>query len=240
MLSAVLALGAMNSVCSGAQFLTFPVTGPADTAVSTGWTTSDPMGDRNAWYNSIGAASAISVGAYYDDYAGVGGDFYIDHAMSPTVALTDTVLSLNFTITDFDEFAIRNNYSFSLLSASSANLATVNFTNAPGVPFWNISINGNAAFVAVEEGGNYTLNLSFSQSGADANYSAILNSFTDSGVIAGGAAESIGHVRIGANLGAGNTEFGDGFITVTAVPEPGSLAMLSLVPVFCLLRRRRS
>lgn len=230
---------AFSSICYGVQYIGFPASGTEDTAVTTGWTIAEggPMGDRKAWYDTIGSNRAVSVGAFYDDYADTGGAFSIDHAISPTVALTDSALLWNFTITDFDEVAIRNDYSFSLLNSSNVNLVTVNFKNAPGVGFWNVSINGGSAFTAVEEDGNYLLSLTFSANGANADYLASIGAFSTTGSITGGATASIGHARIGASLGTGNTEFGDGFITV--VPEPGTTMLVSLLPAFCILRRRR-
>lgn len=231
-----MALGTMSSLSYGAQYVTFPATGTEDTAVSTGWIYSDAGTDRGAFYDTIGTTPAVSVGAYYDDYAGVGSDFYIDHALGASINLTDAIMSWNFTITDAI-IAPRNDFSFSLLDAASLNLATVNFSSN-GNGFWNVSINSDLAFVAVEQGGNYTLNLSFGTSGVDASYAASINQFSGIGLISGGALASIEHVQIGENLGDG-ANFGDGYITVTSIPEPGTFALLSLLPAICILRRRR-
>ncbi len=231
-----MAIAAMSSLCYGVQYVTFPANGTMNTAVTTGWTYSDAGLDRAAFYNNIGGTPAVSVGAYFDDYATAGPDFYINHAPGASINLTDAVLSWNFTITDAT-INPRNDFSFNLLNAANTNLATVNFVNAIGTPFWNVNINGSPNFVAVEQGGNYTINLAFGTSGADASYTASVNAFNTSGLITGGASQSIANVRIGASLGAGNATFGDSFITV--IPEPGTTVLISIVPVLCLLRRRR-
>ncbi len=221
-----------------AQFISFPTTGVQDTVLTTGWTFSDPGGDRPAFYDTIGSLQAVAVGAFFDDYSSFGGDYFVNHSPGSTIPLTDAILSWSFTITDFVNFSGRNDYFFSLLTPASSSLLTVNFTNFPVDDVWNVSINGNQAFTAVEAGFNYTLTVGFTAVGADASFAANIGTFTDSGTIAGAAFADVGNLRIGEAIGS-ELAYGDGFISVAPVPEPSSLGLVALLPVAFVLRRRR-
>lgn len=231
-------LFAISSTCYGAQYLNFRADGAVgDPVAAAGWTQSEANTSNaspKAFINTIGAYNGVSVGAFYDDYTN--SSFSVDHSTS--LGLVNANVNWTFTINDYTDFATRNDYSISLLDGASLSLATINFTNNVGTDTWNVSVNGDTAFVAVEAGFNYNLFMLFGTSGANATYDLAINGFDTKGTIAGAAGATIGHIQFGETLGAGNSSpYGDGFITV--VPEPGAPMLLSLLPAFFILRRRR-
>ena len=229
----------LSATCYAAV-LPFPVNGVTNGAVLGGdWTQSDSVAaaSKLAWYTTIGSPVAyegVSVGAFYDDYTGVGTDFTVGHSLN-SISVGSATIDWSFSITSPTDFPTRNDYSISVLGPSAANILTINLTYLSGSQY-SAFANGNY-FGVIDSDGLYGLDVNFSGGlnvmidglgGMDIFYTD--PSFDPTG-------KTFGSVQIGTTLGFGNTEFGDGIITV--VPEPGTTMLAALLPAFFVFRRRR-
>lgn len=230
--------------CYGAQ-LFLPVDGTPLDPLGSPWTQAEPNASPlspKAWYSTVGPYKSVSVGAFFDTFA----DPFYAQADLGSSPLVGSSVSWFASITDYVSgggFETRNDYSISFLNASESNLLTLDFTNVTGSAVWNVSANGGSAFAAVVAGTTFAFSVDFVTNDADADYTVTFDGFSDTGSILNGATAFIRYARIGETLGfdtdmdVANTEFGDGFISV--VPEPSSVMLVSLLPGFFILRRRR-
>ncbi|MEO8616269.1 MAG: PEP-CTERM sorting domain-containing protein [Luteolibacter sp.] len=188
----------------------------------------------------------VSLGAAYNDYADVtDGTFSVSHSTA-TVGVANGGLDGNwgFQVNAATDFPPNDNFSISLLEGGGANILTINLDYA-GANLWALSVNGNALVGAggaqgfVEAGGFYRLYANFgATTGFGVNVVALDGSIIQfNGTTADFSAKDFGRVAIGESNGLGGGSFGNSFITV--VPEPSSAMLLSLIPGFFILRRRR-
>lgn len=232
-------LPSLTFACYGAN-LAFPVIGITNgTQLDGTWSQTDGAiaSDKLAFYSTIGSGyEGVSVGAYFDDYVGItDGGFTVGHA-TDSVAVGGATIDWHFVITpptgDFS--TTLNDYSISLFDSTATNVLTILLTNLDPT-HWSAYSNGNYMGV-IESNGFYELHAQF---GATTGYFSSITgigtiSYTDS--VSSNTGRTFDTVKIGTDEGAGNSDFGDGFITV--VPEP-STALLGAIGLLGLLRRRR-
>ena len=232
-------LFAISSTCYGAQYLTFRADGAPGTELGGGWSQSEPNNSPEspkAFYSTVGSNQGVSVGAYYDSYNDPNG-FYA-YGSTNTIYLTDTNINWNFTISDRTgdpNYTTRNDYQIYIPGAGA-----IDFRNN-GDATWNVSVNNDPAFVAVEAGYNYNLFMLFDYQDGHVTYDLAINGFNAKGLLSADPSQTVSGFYIAeiasTNGVSTNGIFGDGFITI--VPEPGTPMLLSLLPAFFILRRRR-
>lgn len=220
-----------------------------------GWTQSEANNAADqpkAFIATVNTSTGIAVGAYYDDFAN--NPFYANREVS--LALDGSSLSLTVGLLDStDLFPERNDFSIGLLDSGGNNLATINFfanttTYDPNIiGSWNVSINGNTAFAAVQDNSSYDILISFAANGTNIDYDVSLTDYqatpnvvTDDGTLTGAATETISNLRLGVDLGL-SAAFGDNFMGVTNVsliPEPSTTLLVGLAGIGLALRRKRA
>lgn len=230
-----------------------------------GWVQSEPNPNPSqplSWINQVGSGKGGSIGTYY----GVPGGSSFSVSQNIGVALDNSQLSMNFSITDSTtDFPHRNNFSIEVLNDTSQVIFSFNFlaTNqvddfdSPGPPavdpgppdmtwnvLWKSGITGQSQLLpdaAILEGGLYRFDLEFTESGANTNVAfAVVGSNTYSGgaALTGMTGQTFSSLRIRAEQGTEATDWGDNFFSFTAVPEPASTLLLGLSSLLCLRRRR--
>ena len=231
------------SCTSYGALLSFPVSGvTSGTPLSGDWTQSDGAvaSDQLAWYATIGSApvqyEGVSVGALYNDYAGITDGGFTVSANTDAVAVGGATIDWHFAINPSNNgFSTSvNDYSISLFDTSNSNVLTINLTNI-NASQWSASANGNSMGL-IEVGGFYALQATF---GAVSGFDVAIigdGTLSYSNTSFDPAGKTFKTVQVGIAKGSA-TDYGDGFITV--VPEPSSTMLISLLPAFFVIRRRR-
>lgn len=226
-----------------------------------------------SFVHQIGSSSALALGGYYDSEPPSAGSGVSVSRQLTSLGLNYSTLSLDFTIQDsitsypdsFPGDVDRNRFSIGFFDNSGDELINLVFSpNSQDVDpsgtgaSWNMFVSsggvGGTAFGAVLEGdpllgGVYSLSLITVPSATigAVDYSIVVasgvNTFTNSGTLAGLAGAQIDRLTIGwEEAGTEVDGLGSNFIAlnnvVVAVPEPSGL-LLCLVSALPLVVRRR-
>ncbi len=218
---------------------TVPSPAPGEEAFGTlngAWTPSQGSnGDLLGFYATVGGYQGVGVGALVDDYSGVTSSFSITAGTATTGVAGATISDWFFQLTA-PTLGDRNAFSIDL-TGSTGSLLSIDLAYDSMATAWGATVNG--AFTGfVFEGGLYQLTASFGPlSGVSGAISSFDNSssilFSDALLNTSGTFSSL---IVTADKGGAST-WGDGYITV--VPEPSSVMLVSLLPGFFILRRRR-
>jgi hypothetical protein len=258
LVNATVASVALAGTASASWVVDFSTYSVGDSlATYAGWSESEAS-DLDAplsWAGSLNGGNSGAIGAYYN--VPVGSTYSVSYTGEATV-IGGTTVSVDLAISDYTDYAFRDQFSFSVLSDTGDSLATVFFTPLPASAAgtdlygWNMtySIGGSAevdTYLKLSAGSLYGLSLTFGtdEFGLSVSGGASTYSFTD-GASGYDASGLIGGVSFGMSSLPQNGDFGDGFlsfnnisVTVSAIPEPSSAAALAAMAALGLVATRR-
>ncbi len=214
-----------------------PVPGfEADGTLNGAWTPSQGVNsDLLGFYATVGGYKGVGVGALVDDYSGVTSSFSISSSTA-TIGVAGATISDWFFQMTAPTLGDRNDFSIDI-AGSTGSLISIDLAYDNMFSAWGTTVNG--AFTGyIFDGGLYQLTASFGLSGG---VSGAISSFDNSSSILFNdallnTAGTFSSLSVTADKGGAPT-WGDGYITV--VPEPSSVMLVSLLPGFFILRRRR-
>ncbi len=213
-----------------------PVPGEEAFGVLNGnWSVSqNPKSDLLGFYTDIGGYRGVGVGALVDDYSSVPSSFSIS-SNTATVGVAGATLSDWFFQIDAPTLAGgREAYSIDL-AGTAGNLISIDLAYNTTNSNWDTFVNGvNSG--AIFEGGLYQLSAVFGAGTLNGTITSFDGAFTlpfsDSGAEFSGNFSSLTITtdKVGP-------DWGNGYLSV--VPEPSSVMLISVLPAFFALRRRR-
>lgn len=251
--SAVAVTGALSAQVY--DFESPDITPGSPLATVPGWTESQASQTESplSWVGLLNGHKAGVIGGYYNVPAA---DSYAV-TLAAASSLVEASVSFDFAITDYTDYAFRDEFSFGVNDGDGALLAGIVLTplaaiNPASDSFgWNLSytvlgVGTVDTLIQLHSGELYSVSLNF---GIDSFELVVGNSLGSYSFITGAvgydaSVDVIGGLSFGFSKLEANPDFGDAIlsfnnITVSAVPEPASAALLTACAGLAVAASRR-
>lgn len=211
----------------------------------------NPADSRGLSYsNFLGSSLGAQLGGNYD-VAPANGEVYLWH--STPQALDSASFSVTFVIQASNEFNLgRDEFGFSFRDAANTNLFTISLVPVSGgdgdsyqvrytvgsqTTVNAMDVNNDPLFIS--ENSPYSLAFDFTPSGANTNFTAMLDTTSFSGTATGLGAATIDRMCMEWNLVGDGGNNGLLVDNITLVPEPSAILLVSLSALGFASRRKR-